>query len=223
MKFDEQEIKEINQFWKNYYISNCELCHGSGLREGKLCSCTKACNAAVQCEINGFGRLHLTKSLNDGNLKNNINDYFMKFNINKKIGRGLYIFGKYSTGKTLATAILAKNILMIENPLGTNIFNIKFFLYDDLVRFSYDEHSFSTLETIIKRTNILVLDNIGNETGLHTSARSSVSLLDNIIRNREMNGKITWLTTQNSPEQFAQNYSEPLRQIIRRNYQIIHT
>ena len=100
-------------------------------------------------------------------------------------------------------------------------FNIHFFLYDDLVRFSYDDKSFIQLEKIVKKTNILILDNVGNETGLRTQARSSVSLLENILRNREIMGKPTIITTTVSPNDLKQLYSEPILQIIRRNNLLI--
>ena len=182
---------------------------------------TKLINALVNCEINGFGRAYLNKKLESGHLQKTIQEYFNNFVAYEKQGTGLLIFGQSNTGKTIAVTILAKNIIMIKNPLLLNHYNIKFFLYDDLVRLSLSDKSFTTLESLIKQPDILVLDNIGNETGLYTQARSSVSLLDNILRNREMSGKLTWLTTNIDIENISNIYTTAIYNIIKRNCKLI--
>ena len=221
MNYSEAELKDIQYEWQQYYINNCNKCHGMGTLNDVVCICTKQANAAFLCETNGFGKRYLKMSLMDSHLKQVISQYFSDFPKYKENGIGLYLFGKYGTGKTLAVTNLAKNIMMIENPLMTSSFSEKFFLYDDLVRLSLEDTSYSSLEMIIKKPDILVLDNIGNEIGLRTQARSSVSLLENIIRNRMIMGKVTWITTNLSLDDFSNLYSVSLAQIIQRDYQLL--
>ena len=178
-------------------------------------------NAVVECELNGFGKAYLNKKINSGHLQTLIQEYFNNFLEYEKQGKGLFIFGKANTGKTIAVHILAKNIFQAKNPLLLNSYNIRFFLYDDLVRLSLSDKSFTLLESIIKRPNILVLDNIGSETGLYTQARSSVSLLENILRNREMLGKLTWITTNIDINEINNIYTKSINNIIQRNCKLI--
>ena len=194
---------EIYQYWSSIYTDEILI------------------NALIECELNGFGRAYLHKSILPGHLQKNIQEYFNNFLNYEKNGKGLYIFGKANTGKTIAVYMLAKNIFMIKNPLLLNLYNIRFVLYDDLVRLSLSDKSFSNLESIIKLPDILILDNIGNEMGLYTQARSSVALLDNIIRNREMSGKLTWITTNVDINNLSTIYTESINNIICRNYKLI--
>lgn len=178
-------------------------------------------NALSECELNGFGRAYLNKKLNSGHLQKNIQEYFNNFPEYEKQGKGLFIFGKANTGKTIAVHVLAKNIYQAKNPLLLHLYCIRFVLYDDLVRLSLSDKSFTALEVIIKQPEILVLDNIGSETGLYTQARSSVSLLENILRNREMSGKLTWITTNIDMNEISNIYTKSINNIIQRNCKLI--
>lgn len=205
MEISEERQHQIFDYW-NKYTNNVQLA-----------------NALFNCEISGFGRSYLKKQLEQGHLQQCIQEYFNNFLNYEKEGKGLFIFGKNNTGKTIAITILAKNIVMMKNPLLLNNFSCKFFLYDDLTRLSLDGKSFSILEPIIKQTDILVLDNIGNETGLKTAGKSSVSLLDNILRNREMNEKITWLTSNIDLNEIGNIYTEVIASIIKRNCKLVNS
>lgn len=221
MIYSNEEQKLIIQYWKDQYSTFCKKCQGTGYIDNHICSCSVDASVSATLELNGFGRKYLQINLSNEHLKEKLNNYLNNFPNNLKNGKGLYIFGKHNTEKTLAVTVLAKMILAIENPLNIKTFNIKFFLYDDLVRYSYDDHSFLELENIIKKTNILVLDNIGVETGLYTNARSSVSLLENIIRNRDMRGDLTWITSTLPKGKLSEVYNESIASIISRNNMII--
>lgn len=187
----------------------------------KIYTDEKIINAIRACELNGFGRAYLRKTLQPGHLQQSIQSYFNNFVNHEQQGQGLFIFGSANTGKTIAVTVLAKNIMMIKQSLSLNYYDIYFCLYDDLVRLALSDKSFTALETIIKQPDILVLDNIGNETGLYTQARSSVSLLDNILRNREMSGKLTWLTTNIDLENINTIYTAAICNIIKRTCKLI--
>ena len=217
MEFTEEEKQEIIDYWQTKYVHKCKKCGGLGYIGEKLCTCNRRANASARLEINGFGRRYLAKKIEDGNFKISMTKYFVNFQEYYERGKGLIIFGKHSTGKTLACTILARNILENIDPLGEDKFQIKFFMYDDLVRYLYDDKTFQKIERIIKKTNILVLDNIGEETGLRTQARSSVSLLENIIRNREIRGLPIWITTNYSTNDLTKLYSENIMAILSRN------
>lgn len=218
MNYDDNDKKLIFQYWTNLYVTDCPQCHGTGKKSDQsMCDCVIKANTSANLEINGFGKKYLKLPLNNMQIKEKLNEYLKEFPTYLQDGKGLYIFGKHATDKTLALTALARKIMAIENPLGINMFSIRFFLYDDLVRFSYDDKSFIALETIIKKTNILVLDNIGVETGLYTSARSSVSLLENIVRNREMRGLPIWITSTLSKSKLAEVYNESIMSILSKN------
>ena len=203
MEYSEEEQRKIFSYWSSIYPNNDILI-----------------NANTYCELNGFGRAYLKRKLEQGHLQTSIQDYFKNFPKYEIDNTGLFIFGGFNTGKTIATTVLAKNIVMKKNPLLLGEFSCKFFLYDDLVRLALDGN-FSTLEPIIKQTDILVLDNIGNETGLRTQAKSSVSLLENILRNREMRDKITWITTNIDLDKISSVYNEVIASIIKRTSKLI--
>ena len=222
MEYSEHEKLVIAEFWHNHYTSQCPKCHGLGRVDNIVCSCTKLANVSSNLEQNGFGRKYLMGKLTNQYLMNLLtNKYLNHFSAYLNEGKGLFLCGPHDTQKTLATTILAKTIMNVENPLNMNSFSIKFFLYDDLVRFSYDDKSFIALDSIIKKTNILVIDSLGAEIGLKTVNKSSVSLLENILRNRTTRGLITWITTDQLSSDIKTNYNVPIYKIINRDCLII--
>ena len=217
MEYLESEKREIKYYWDNYYIQACNLCNHTGYIDNQMCNCIKKANASYLCEINGFGREYLKRNLHPGKLRDDIYNYFVN-NINSN----MFLFGPHSKGKTIAVTSLAKQLIIKNNPLLTNNYNIKFFLYDDLVRSIFDNNIFSQkLEPIIKKTDILVLDNIGSEYGLKTNTQFSVSLLENILRNREITGKLTWITSNLTFKDMKSSYSESIYYIIKRGFMIL--
>lgn len=222
MEYLDYEKKLIKEYWDNYYITRCEKCNEQGYINDHICICKITANASYYCEINGFGREYLKRQILPGKLKDDIYNYYLNNSFDSYVSPpGIYLCGRYNTGKTVAITSLAKNIIIKYNPLLLTDFNIKFFLYDDLVRISLEDNIFlSKLEPIIKKTDILVLDNIGGERGLNTTARSSVALLDNILRNREIMGKQTWITSNILYKEIKTVYSEPIYNIINRNCEV---
>lgn len=214
MEYTDSEKLEIKRYWNTYYKQNCAICNHSGYINDQVCNCIKHANASYLCEINGFGREYLKRNLHPGKLKDDIYNYFIK-----DTKSSIFLFGPHSKGKTIAVTSLAKQLIIKYNPLLTNNYNIKFFLYDDLVRSLFDNNIFSQkIEPIIKKTNILVLDNIGSEYGLKTNTQFSVYLLENILRNREMMGKLTWITSNATFKDIKTLYSESIYYIIKRNF-----
>ena len=112
--------------------------------------------------------------------------------------------------------IIAKSIMMKQFRAKYR-FNAKFFLYDELVRLSYNSAKFTEFTNIIKYTDLLVLDNIGSETGLKTANRSSVFLLENILRMRDANLLPTFISTNLDAKGFIENYSKNIFSFIQSN------
>ena len=126
MIYSNEEQQLIIQYWKDLYTTPCKKCRGTGYINNQLCSCSIDASVSATLELNGFGRKYLQANLNNEHLKEKLNNYLNNFPNNVKSGRGLYIFGKHNTEKTLAVTVLAKMILAIENPLNIKAFNIKF-------------------------------------------------------------------------------------------------
>lgn len=215
MIYSESEQKNIVDFWNNICISHCPNCQGKGKVGEELCKCVVSANVSAALELNGFGRKFLLGKLTNETLKQKISNYLENFDQYLREGKGLFVFSLNNREKELAMTILAKTVLAIENPLGLNDFNIKFFLYDDLVRLSYDDRSFTILEPIIKKTNILVIACLGEEVGRKTAGQSSLVLLKNIIRNRDMRGLPIWFTTKFSDLAIKDEYDQEISDLLK--------
>ena len=215
IEYTEVEQKQIQEYWTEYFFSKfSNLPFDEQARQASVHS---------QCEINGFGRKLLKKSIRDKRLKDCINQYFSNFEEYKNEGKGVFLFGTAATGKTLAATILAKNVLMIENPYNLNSFSIRFFFYDDLVHLSYDNKEYKKLDEYTRKPDILVLDNLGSESGLNTQGKSSVVLLENILRNRDSAEKMTWITSTLPINKIESIYSKSVSRFVNENFYPICT
>ena len=223
---DEKESER--RYWENKLVKNCPLCHGTGWKESPKglieCGCHKRMNVYTEMVNNGFGKAYLNYDFTTGTntaFNQACLAYFKKFPSYYDEGIGLFLFGNHGRGKTVMETVIAKEVMLRMNPNNQNNFNMKFFLYDDLVRLSYSSSNERELENIIKHTSLLVLDNIGSETGLNTANKSSVNLLENILRNRSMMLKPTFMSTNFDMEDLPSMYSQVIFDLIRNKFKII--
>ena len=217
------EIKIKQQFWKDLYIKECEKCHGTGfyLEDGYSieCNCHKKAIACANLELEGFGKKFLMydfDTIPDTQFKQECLAYYKKFPTYYTQGKGLFIIGGSGRGKTTLLTVIVKSIMMKQFRAKYH-FNAKFFLYDELVRLSYDSSKFTEFTNVIKYTDLLVLDNIGSETGLKTANRSSVYLLENILRIRDANLLPTFISTNLDAKGFIDDYSKNIFSFIQSN------
>ncbi|MDD3129125.1 MAG: primosomal protein DnaI [Candidatus Izemoplasmatales bacterium] len=126
-----------------------------------------------------------------GDTRKTINNYMLKFlkDYNKdNFVKGMYISGKYGTGKTYILAIMANELA----KLGHKVY---FAYYPDLARELKSSIGDGTLEekiTALKETEVLMLDDIGGE---YFSEFIRDEVLGPILQHRLLDNKPTFFSS----------------------------
>lgn len=126
-----------------------------------------------------------------GDVRKSINNYILRFlkEYNKdNFIRGMYISGKYGTGKTYILAILANELAKIGH-------SVYFAYYPDLARelkSSIGDGSLEEKITSIKEAEILMLDDIGGE---YFSEFIRDEVLGPILQHRLLDNKPTFFSS----------------------------
>lgn len=142
-----------------------------------------------------IGELHAVESRED------VYKEIKKFNKNPRQGKGLYLYGKYGTGKTfillkLAYELTKKNIKVI------------FAYYPDLIRHLKSLISNGGVENMIKRLKeipILMIDDIGGE---NNTPYIRDEILGPILQYRMYAFKPTFMTSNLSIEQLQNHFKD---------------
>lgn len=137
-----------------------------------------------------------------GETRKSINNYMLKFLKDYRkdnFVKGMYICGKYGTGKTYILAILANELA----KLGHKVY---FAYYPDLARelkSSIGDGSLEDKITAIKETEILMLDDIGGE---YFSEFIRDEVLGPILQHRLLDNKPTFFSSNLNYNELAKSF-----------------
>ncbi|MDD3712468.1 MAG: primosomal protein DnaI [Candidatus Izemoplasmatales bacterium] len=137
-----------------------------------------------------------------GETRKSINNYMLKFLKDYRkdnFVKGMYICGKYGTGKTYILAILANELA----KLGHKVY---FAYYPDLARelkSSIGDGSLEDKITAIKETEILMLDDIGGE---YFSEFIRDEVLGPILQHRLLDNKPTFFSSNLNYNDLAKSF-----------------
>lgn len=193
----EQREAEI-QRWQNRLVKNCQLCKGSGsvIKPGTakavMCQCQEQSLLNAHLVASGIPRKYVDPQWNWNNINNNkestdkVVKYAREFEDNYFKGKGLYIYGQQGRGKSLLESLCARDVASKINPDSEKHYRVVFIIYEELVQISHqsrsDLNARALLNKIVSKPDLLIIDNIGSETG---SQEYSTKFLEFILRKRD--------------------------------------
>lgn len=231
MIFTEEEVMAESRLWENRLVKPCTICGGTGSIPSSTglhttCECMKKAKINTHLAAWGLPRKYLSE---DWTWDRCVTKPFVKkckaysdnFVNNYYKGKGIYIYGSQGRGKSTMEVLMAKDVVLKTNPDTRKNFNVAFSLYDDMVRMSNDFNRRLLVEKIYKVPQLLIIDNIGSETGLNTEKKSSVQLLDSILRHRDFACYPTIISSNFHPDELKKIYNDPIHDLIIQNCEII--
>lgn len=237
MLYNEEELNAEIKRWENRLVKNCKICNGTGMIQenkdelAKMCSCMKQSLLNAHLVAAGIPRKFLGSSWDWDGFKNHkdaankVKKYVEEFENNYFTGRGLYLYGQQGRGKTMLEALAAKDISLKINPDTEKQYKVAFIIFEELVQLSHDARSnYSArqkLNTIITKPDLLILDNLGSETG-HKSDTGYVSkFLEFILRKRNNDCLPTIISSNYTPEQLKEAYTDIIYQFVEENFELV--
>lgn len=230
---EEQELEVKKN--RRRFVQTCKKCGGTGFltrmnngyEESYPCSCLKVVKRNVKLLDWGVPRKFLNDKWNMDFLKEkpyyqDIKNYIDNFQENYDNGKGLFLYGPQGRGKTTVESIIAKEVVIMVNPdtfSKKQTFNVAFAMYDDIVKKQFDKEQ-SQLKYFLYKSDLLIIDNVGNETGKNEK-QFSQRILEMILRKRDNDCLPTILSSNYNIDEMATEYNNDVRDFILQNDKLV--
>lgn len=226
MAFTNEQLEQEVKRWHNRIVNRCPKCNGEGLvyvnDKPIYCDCMKYAQLYAQLVLNGVPRRYLTwtwEDCYDLDFINKCKAYSDNFLNEYYDGRGLYLYGSQGRGKTTMETLVAKYAAMKINPDTGKPFKVMFVLFENLVQASYNNKE--AINEAIYSPDLLIIDNLGSETGMNSDSKYNVRLLERIIRTRDNNEVPTIISSNFNMDEIQTYYGDAMKDLIEKNSEII--
>jgi DNA replication protein DnaC len=229
----EQREKEMKR-WENRLIEPCLLCKGEGSitterGTAKMCECTRQAHINTELASCGLPSKYLQWTWDmceEKDFVKECKEYANNFVENYLIGKGLYLEGSQGRGKSTMEVLIAKEAAAMINPDTKQHFKVAFSIYEDMVQLSHkgrqgDRAASYKLEKLIDEPDLLIIDNIGSETGFGNDTKYTTKLLEYILRKRDNAEKSTIISSNFNSGELEEKYSDTIYQFVDLNCDII--
>jgi len=133
-----------------------------------------------------------------------------------KGGMGLLMHGTWGTGKTLITALMAKELV----KLGYSVYFATFTqMVDEFTRGWGSNEDKARFESKVVKSDIFFLDDVGKE--FRTKNNLSEATFDHVLRQRALDNRPTFMTTNMSIEELNTGYGSAIFSLLKERV-IIH-
>lgn len=220
---EERMFAETNK-WENRLIKKCKLCNKTGIikKNGEYvnCECSNKAKLFTKLTCNGVPTKYLQwrwKDCDDQSFVNECKDYADKFIDYYMEGTGLFLYGLQGRGKTTMESLIARDATIKINPDTNKSFEVIFVMFEDLIQWNLQKNDWvirNKLNNVIENSDLLIIDNLGSETGFGSETKTNVKLLDRILRTRDNNQKPFIISSNFTLEEIGKYYSETIKDFI---------
>ena len=236
MFLDREQFEAEVGRWENRLVANCKLCNGVGAIPSENKGLYKTCICKQKAWLNsnlvdwGIPRKYLDESWSWENCHpqdfvKKSKDYATRFIDHYFNGKGVFLYGSQGRGKSTMEALIARDIAKKINPDTKKHFKVAFAIYEDIVQMSHQARVNPAikqkLDTLINSPELLIIDNIGSETGLGSDTKYTTRLLEFILRKRDNNGTPTIISSNFTPEELTKHYSDTVHDFVENNCELI--
>ncbi|MFW6007765.1 MAG: hypothetical protein ACOCP8_00760 [archaeon] len=237
MLITEDQYNEEMTRWENRLVKTCSICNGvgsiskddsSGLNI--MCNCVKRAHLNTRLVAWGVPRKYVSNNwiwdeCTPEPFVDECKNYADNFINNYFQGKGLYLFGAQGRGKSTMEALIAREVGNKINPDTRKPFIVAFNIYEDIVQLkrqiNNDRTALYKLNKLINEPHLLIIDNIGSEVGFGSDTGYTTKLLEYVLRTRDNLCVPTIISSNLTPEELYDAYSDTVGDFIEENYKLI--
>ena len=131
-------------------------------------------------------------------------------------GMGVMLHGSWGTGKTLLTALIAKELV----KLGYTVYFATFTqMVDEFTRGWGSNEDKARFEAKVVKSDIFILDDVGKE--FRTKNNLSEATFDHVLRQRALDNRPTFMTTNMTMEELQTGYGSAIFSLLKERM-IVH-
>ena len=195
-------------------LSECSLCHHTGIVEGKACRCFKTFERYVQYSYAGVDEEYWPLEFKDFESDQVARELAETYSLNlanaRKFGLGFVFSGRNGTGKTMLCCVILKKAL----KEGHTIYFITFADLLDIIKKSFDNEYYKALFEKIRSVDFLCLDELGAEYRPKDLESFCVAQLSQLSRSRRRNHLCTLVTTNLEKPEFETVYGKTINSLF---------
>jgi DNA replication protein DnaC len=235
MFLSQEQFDDEVKRWESRLVKNCPICNGNGsvlMDNGKrkMCSCMEKTLLNANLTSWGVPRKYLNDiwtwdNCTQQKFVNICKNYATNFKTNYLNTKGLYLYGSQGRGKSTMEALISRDVAMQINPDNNKHFKVAFAIYEDIVRMSLqsnnDRDTKRKLDMLINIPDLLIIDNVGSETGLESGTKYSARLLEFILRKRDNSGLPNLISSNFTPEELIIKYNDVVHDFIVQNCELV--
>lgn len=138
--------------------------------------------------------------------------YFQDRHLRVPRGTGFILSGSYGTGKTMAATLLLKDLVKAGYPCYSTTFTG---MVQQFTAGWKDPSEEKWFQRKIKRSHILLIDDVGKE--MKTRTNMAESIFDDVLRSRIQEGRPTFITTNLTLEELGEGYGGAVFSLMMEN------
>jgi len=234
MFMTKEEREKFSKRLRGDLVLNCPKCHGTGFitklvedergiktEMSSHCSCVKKVEEKLRLLDAGLTyesiRNWNVDKLKDKHYFSKIRNYIDNFNNNYAEGKGLFIHGRQGIGKTTVSCVIATEVSKIKPYFEQDRYSIGFIMFADVIENSFDEKKKVLTQDLLFNSDLLILDNLGNEAGRNKDSQYAQRILEMILRKRHNKLLPTIITTNYELEEIEEMYNKDIHDFLIQN------
>ena len=218
----EEKEKIINK-WKDIIIKNCPKCNGTGYINESLCDCFEIAKKCVEKECSNIPLVAF--QYDDIKIDYNLDEYINYIFNNLYKTKNLYLQDLPYSVSMSVIGYLSDNIIGRQHKITHRFLAIYYCIYENLIQLSLrsniDKEARLQLNDIITKPNVLIIDNLGLESGLQSQTMHNSKLLQLILKERSNRVKSTILCSKFNINDLEKYYHDDVMQFIISYFEII--
>lgn len=214
---DAQRLYAANPKLRSSYRDYCPTCGTTGTFRWKgqehECDCRAQLNLHKHYLSAGVGvayqRLSWDDYVGDPKVREQCEKYVENASQYVSRGVGMMLYGSFGSGKTLATNLLIKNLIHLGYDCYATTFASMIELFTAGWRSPEEQRWF---QRKVVQSDVLLLDDLGRE--LKRNTKLSESTFDDVLRTRVQTGKVTFVTTNLTPDEMDDGYGSAVLSLL---------
>lgn len=210
-------LYEANPKLKSSYRDYCPTCGTTGSYRWKgedhVCPCRTQLNLHKHYLAAGVGvayqRLDWDDYVGDPKVQALCKKYSENASQYVSRGRGIMLHGTFGSGKTLAMNLLIKHLIHLGYDCYATTFASMIELFTAGWRSPEEQRWY---QRKIVHSDVLLLDDLGRE--LKRNTRLSESTFDDVLRTRVQMGRVTFITTNLTPDELDDGYGSAVLSLL---------
>lgn len=225
MLYTKEHLQELQDKWEYILCSKCEICNGQKYVGNNICKCKQKATRNAYLEVFNIPMRSLqTNKEHILNINFSFKDYFQNIQNETYNIQNLYLYNFTNELNLEIIGYIAKKTINTKRANDIHSITVYYELFENLIQMSLrsnlEKDVRNRMNEIIYSPYILFIDGLGVETGMNSTTKHNVKLLNLILKERMNRCKSTVISSKLSYQQIEQLYGQETMSFLQ-NYMFL--